>query len=763
VLPIPCNNGAPRATRGLPKRAQGARRHTGSVRHHHWIGRVSARPHVAYAPGVPSRAPLGSCSTNGAGTRSWPERCAASVDATGSSPLEDGSAALSVISVPVAARVLQPVCPRFILTVMAWLDRFPLRWPLAAFLGLCSLILVSPLQADGIEVCGSVPVYEPCEISFEMTAEEAAAHPNPYLSVDLRGEFRSPKAGATTLLSGFWDGGRRFKLRFTPRDEGRWDFRIRSNLKSVDGVIKSFQAAAPRTKGFIRVFNLRYFRYDERGHAHFWMGDTCYPLLSLPEDTFRAYVDARAAQKFNHMRGWILGGEQNARQALADPDRPDPAYFRQVDRRIAYLNEKGFFFDLIFASSPELWVELLPKPKQRERFVRYLVARYASRRITWQGLGRYEEFEQGRALLQEIARYLREFDFYEHPKSTDTALTSGPLFIDEWMDYVTHSSWDPNVAAVEYEVHPAPHVNVEFGVETSARSPGDDRLVDHHEYRRRLWNAAVHGQYVTMNNAATYGAVGAAVDPRSVESPGAHYMTVLHDFFAQTRYWDLQPHYRVRGGSGLALEVIFGRREEPDGIEYIVYLPEPKPVELRVRKDKYEVSWLNPIDGTWVHEKDKFKGELFTAGGPPNSDHDWVLYVRREGKKKSMNKSYILESRRAAPKKVLTAAADVPYEIQLPESFELTAGQEYEFNATITKDSRVVRQMKWVWTAEVAGSPAGPRVLGTSQFGRFRIPLGLTSDYPSPLQVRLLGVDGIGRVYEAFKPYELLGPEAAAQ
>ena len=59
------------------------------------------------------------------------------------------------------------------------------------------------------------------------------------------------------------------------------------------------------------------------------------------------------------------------------------------------------------------------------------------------------------------------------------------------------------------------------------------------------------------------------------------------------------------------------------------------------------MSWLNPIDGTWIDQKKKFNGDRF-RGKPPDEAHDWVLYVRKEGKKENWNKSFFLESRREA-------------------------------------------------------------------------------------------------------------------
>ena len=60
----------------------------------------------------------------------------------------------------------------------------------------CLLLAISAaalsLHAQDLKVCGSVPLYEPCEIEFEMTEAEAAQHPNPYLTAEVRAEFRSP-------------------------------------------------------------------------------------------------------------------------------------------------------------------------------------------------------------------------------------------------------------------------------------------------------------------------------------------------------------------------------------------------------------------------------------------------------------------------------------------------------------------------------------------------------------------------------------------
>ncbi|MGC8794291.1 MAG: DUF5060 domain-containing protein, partial [Bryobacteraceae bacterium] len=64
----------------------------------------------------------------------------------------------------------------------------------------------------GWQVCPPTPAWSPCDIVFELPEAEAAAHPNPYLSVTLDVEFRSPRF-RTLKVPGFWDGGRRFVVR----------------------------------------------------------------------------------------------------------------------------------------------------------------------------------------------------------------------------------------------------------------------------------------------------------------------------------------------------------------------------------------------------------------------------------------------------------------------------------------------------------------------------------------------------------------------
>lgn len=602
------------------------------------------------------------------------------------------------------------------------------------------LALAAAAPAQDYETCTSVPVYEPCEIRLELSTAEAAEHPNPYSSITLRAEFRSPKGGRTKVMPAFWDGGRRFVLRFSPDYEGRWDFRIISNLGRLDKQTGSFQALAARTPGFIEVFNTRYFKYPLTNTAHFWLGDSMLELGIVPWETFRAVVEKRAEQKFTHLRALVLGPPDTAVQVFKSPEEPWIEYFRELDRRVAYLHGLGFVTDLVLGGAAGELEKLFPRLRQRDRYIRYVCARYASYSVTWQGVLEWESYTSAAKLLEQLAASLDKYDPYSHPKATGAAVTSTALAADEWQDYFIQNRVARALASIEYETQLAPFVNTGVGIDADADTA-----------RKQAWTVASRGHNISLSSG------GRLADPPSPDSPAAHQIALLGDFFAQTRYFDLQPHYRVVGGSALALQRVPYRAENLIGIEYIVYAEDPGLIELVIPKHEYSVSWYNPTDGAWLDQKKKFKGDRFRSR-TPDDRHDWVLYVRREGKKKGYNKSFILESKKVRIRDVEHSPTELPFEIQLPDASELEAGREHEFNATLQKNTIAAKRMLWLWTVEVAGSGRGRRILGSTQSGTFLVPDGIAGSYPATLSVRLTGLDGAGRLFEAFRPYALRSP-----
>ena len=576
------------------------------------------------------------------------------------------------------------------------------------------LFLAAAITLRAQSPCANTPAYSSCDLVFDLPAGQA----DPYKTVELKAEFRSPRH-RTFSMPGFWDGGSRMVIRFTPTEAGEWNYRVTSNVADFDGKTGTFIAAASPAQGFIRAANMHHWAYTEKDsggldQAHLWMGATDLRFAVEDDAAFRATADARAAQKFTHLRGLLV--VDGAGPIYQSPDAPNLAFFQKLDERIRYLNSKGITADLIFAPDGASLAKLFPNWDQRRRFVRYLAARYAPLHITWQGVEHFEDTLDTRALLKEIGNLLKELDPYQHPRTSGARVTSASLLDDGWMTFAAYGSADSNVNAIEHQLYPVPFVSLDCGGEGS----------DPDAFRHRIWNVTMDGQ------SPTYSWAGSGA-PR-LDSAGAKQMSVWFDFFNDTRHWELEPYFDVDGGRALALE----------DTEYVVYIEKPGPLELIVEKHGYDVYWVNPIDGAVTKAK-KFSGDHFTAS-PPDRSHDWILHVVREGHMESMNRSYKFESRKLVLQEIESNSPKVPFTIEQPTE-DLTLRVSAPFAARLTRESRATRTMMYLWTADVSVGKQGYRVVGTGPKGVFQPLNGIAKEFPAIMHLRLHGMNANGKVY----------------
>lgn len=598
---------------------------------------------------------------------------------------------------------------------------------LAAF-----LLAAWTLVAQG-QPCDKTPAYSRCEMVFDLAAPEAAANPNPYVTVQLRVEFRSPHMH-TYGMPAFWDGGGRMVVRFSPTEAGHWDYHVTSNIASWNDKEGSFTAAASDSPGFIQPAEVRHWAYTERNLAHLWMGATELRFATLPDADFRAVADARAGQKFNHLRGLAFAEGGGAYQSA---DAPNLEWFHRLDQRVGYLNQKGMAADLILAPRPAALFILFTTHDQRVRFVRYLAARYASFNITWQGVQEFEIDPNARALLRELGEALREADPYGHPRTTGARITSAPFLDDHWMDFAAYGSGaDDSVGAIEHQLYGVPFVNLEMAREDSGAGKSGPQDLDADAFRHRLWNATMDGQYPTYANTGSGGPY--------LNSPGARAMTAWFNFFSGARHWEMEPYFDVDGGRAIALE----------DTDYIVYVENPGPVQLTVLKHSYDVLWMNPADGQVVKQKKEFNGTQFT-GEPPDRSHDWVLRLARLSKLESMARSYRFESRSEEEdepartivvQEVEATPAKVPFTMEQPAG-DLSVSKPAAYAAAVTRQTHATRSILWLWTGEVTQDGQGYRVLATAPKGEFTPPPGMASSLPATMLLRLYGMNAYGKVY----------------
>ncbi len=282
--------------------------------------------------------------------------------------------------------------------------------------------------------------------------------------------------------------------------------------------------------------------------------------------------------------------------------------------------------------------------------------------------------------------------------------------------YRSYRSQNGDAVLVEHLTFPAPSVN-DFG---SGISNTDD-------FRHALWRTTMDGGYP---------------ESEPPNDQAADQMKHWFSFFSGTRFWELEPFFDAGGRRALALE----------GVDYIVYAETPGPVTVDVEKHSYDVEWFNPVTGQRVEQKN-LKTETFT-GETPDSGHDWVLHISREGHKAGMLKSYKFESREILMQEV--DAQKVPYEIVEPAGETISLSHPGKFAVKLTKETKASKAMRYLWTGEVTADEQAAQILGTGAQGTLTITPDIAKRLPGLLHLRVEGVNGVGKLYTVDRNYQLV-------
>jgi hypothetical protein len=437
---------------------------------------------------------------------------------------------------------------------------------------------------------------------------------------------------------------------------------------------------------------------------------------------FDQTIEARAKAKFNHMRGYLLGADPA--KAYSASDKPNLAYFQEMDKRVRFMNEKGLTVDLVLGHAKNQLDWMLVNRQARERFARFVAARYSAYMVTWQLVEQYETYDNGRAFCKELGTAMKLYDPMAHPRSTHAAQTSAPLVNDGWMDYIVYDSDNDQLNTVERQVYAKPFVNVGFAGQGATGA----------DFRHKLWRAAMNGQYITARRQGD--------SPEDLKT-----LTAWFELFSGTRYWDMEPYFDVDGGKAIGLE----------GIEYIVYIEKPAgPVEVLVEKHNYDVYWINPATGEASRPKDKdWKGEKF-VGAPPSESQDWVLFLSRDGKKEGMLKSYKFEARPVPVQDVETLEKSVPFTLAEPQIDTISVSKGAAFELKLKRPTRATRTMSYLITGEVTTNGQGFRVLATGAKGQIQLPAAMVKSAGAVMVVRVTAVNANGKAYALDRVFRLV-------
>lgn len=581
----------------------------------------------------------------------------------------------------------------------------------------CGLLLcaVSCLRAASVPACSEgAKAFFPCEIAFEWKQGELPAGTSAYTSDVLRVEFRSPQH-TTYLMRGFWDGGRTIRVRFSPTEAGIWTYRVTSTISRYDNQEATFTAGGSASPGFVSVANVRHW-WTTNKQPHLWLG-VGVPLHNIDESSLETWLDARKHDGYTHIRGTLLtlNGSVKPLDAKSEPNLP---FFTDLDGKLLSADEKGFTLDLVLADNSIVKAGLLTDFAAREPLIRYLMARYSGLNVTWQAIDEFEDVPNSRPLLKGIAESIKSNDTFHHPLSTGARETSSPLLPDGWMNYLVEASTHPELGAVEHQFTANPEIHL-----IQSTAPDD--------FRHELWNCTTNGEYPSV----PYEALQNGANVKAVQ--------VWMHVMADTRHWELEPYFDVDGARAVGLTEV----------EYLAYAQTPAIVEVTLPKHKYNPVWVNPISGEEIPLKN-YRGEVFSQQ-TPDTAHDWVLQVPREGHKEMMLRSYRFESEDPPVQEPELDAAKTPYQVADPSGDVLNSAIPTLYAVKLIKKNRATRSMQYVWWGEIVASGEGARVLAIGPSGTLTIPKILLKQPSATLNMRVLAINANGKAYEVDQVFQM--------
>lgn len=363
----------------------------------------------------------------------------------------------------------------------------------------------TPLRTAGgdrhaAEWTAAVGVYD----RFELTLR-GPADGSPYLDIDLGAMITGP--AGTVRVPGFVDGDGIFRVRFMPTVPGHHAFTTFSSLDVLDGHSGSFEvvAATAGRHGPVRADGF-HFRHDD-GTPYLPIGTTAYGWLHQDADRRSRTVATLRTAGFSKLRmclfpKWFAYNEREpllapfaiGEDGQADLERPDPAFWSELERRVDELAEMGIEAELVLFHPYDRWGFEDMGPAADDRYVRYSVARLASFANVWWSLANEYDVMPMKDVAdwERMAAVIVDSDPVGHLRSIHHCLE----FYDHGRPWVTHAS----IQSMEVEKVGAwrerwgkPIVIDECGYEGDLRFPWGN--ITGEELTRRHWEAAVRGGY----------------------------------------------------------------------------------------------------------------------------------------------------------------------------------------------------------------------------------------------------------------------------
>lgn len=503
--------------------------------------------------------------------------------------------------------------------------------------------------------------------------EQAFEALSPPDEVDFRVRFRSP-SGREVEARGFWDGGRIWRVRFMPDEEGMWSYETvaepySAGLSDRSGTFVCFSQRITDNPllehGPVSVAPAGHYFAHRDGTPFFWMGDTAWNgALRSSRADWNTYLSVRRQQRFNVIQfvttQWRAAAADRLGQRAYtgfESITINSEFFRRIDDRIDAINRSGM------VAAPVLLWELgdpqgspgqLPE-SEAIKLARYLTARYGAHHVVWLlgGDANYldEKAERWKRIGRAVFDEPTSIPVFLHPQGMQWPWAA---FQDEsWLTAIAYQSGHGDDAYTLQWIHSGPAaenreafkgrpiLNLEPPYEDIVAYQSGERQTAYGVRRAVYWSLLA-----TPIAGITYGAHGIwSWEPsesvplnhegageakpwfEALHFPGGADMMHVVELFTGLPWWQLWPDESLVQDQATDPATHVSASRTPDGTSAVVYLPKGGEVTLDLSRisTRTRAHWFDPRDG-----RQSAASPVREATFAAPDTFDWVLYFAPE-------------------------------------------------------------------------------------------------------------------------------------